>query len=251
MPVKAPPIVAAVPYYNWSGFYIGVNAGWGWGDNDVTVAPSPDPLSQAFWNPAFAAGAAPSLFPLKQDGFFGGGQIGYNFQAGMFVFGVEADFQGSNIKDTLTINTAVVGFVPGFHTASQQLDWFGTLRGRLGVAAGSALLYVTGGLAYGQVQYGLSYNFSLSLDFQNLTAKNTEAGWTAGAGIEWGFAPNWSVKAEYLFVDLGDATFTTVGTGRPANIATSYTANYENQYHLARLGINYRFNWAAPLMARY
>ena len=114
MPVKAPPIVAAVPYYNWSGFYIGVNAGWGWGDNDVTVAPSPDPLSQAFWNPAFAAGAAPSLFPLKQDGFFGGGQIGYNFQAGMFVFGVEADFQGSNIKDTLTINTAVVRVRAGF-----------------------------------------------------------------------------------------------------------------------------------------
>jgi outer membrane immunogenic protein len=240
-PYTKGPVAAPVPVFTWTGCYIGGNVGWGFGDNDVRVAVSPDPASQAFIGPAFTAGAIPALFPLEMDGIIGGGQIGCNYQTGSFVFGIEGDIQASDVKDALAVTTNVPGFVTGQHFASQSLDWFGTVRGRLGFAWGQFMVYGTGGVAFGRVNYGLGITFPATNDFQNIAVRDTETGWTAGAGFEWAFAPQWSVKAEYLFIDLGDRAFATIGSGRAPNLTTSLIGNFENQYNIARVGVNYRF----------
>jgi outer membrane immunogenic protein len=140
------------------------------------------------------------------SGFAGGGQLGYNWQTGQFVFGVEADLQASGAEDTFA----------AFQFSS---PWFGTLRGRAGFAMSNILLYATAGLAYGGGE----------LQVAGLSESQGHWGWTAGAGIEVGFAPKWSVKAEYLFVDLNDEGYALTGL------------SHGMQSSLLRFGINYRF----------
>ncbi|GAB4066078.1 porin family protein [Ancylobacter sonchi] len=145
-------------------------------------------------------------FSDDTDGFLGGIQAGYNWQfAGSpLVVGIETDIQATNIES------------PTF-----SLDYFGTVRARLGFAVDQFLIYGTGGFAYGRGDYELA----------GLTNKQTNTGWTIGAGGEYAFSPNWSVKAEYLYVDLGTETYATV-VG-PLDVGT--TAN------ILRLGVNYKF----------
>ena len=238
---KAPPALA--PVYSWTGCYIGGNVGGGWGDQTANLAPSSDAASQAFWNPAFNAGAAPSAFKYTTDGVIGGAQVGCNYQTGSFVWGVEADFDGANITGSESISTSgIAPFVPGSFSSSQKLDYLGTVRGRLGFTpADRWLVYATGGLAYGETKYNLNFAFPGSDDFHSISASNTSTGWTAGAGVEWAFWANWSVKAEYLYVDLGDSTFTSTPSGRAANLATTLTEKFENKYNIVRAGLNYKF----------
>lgn len=138
------------------------------------------------------------------DGFLGGVQAGYNWQVGQVVFGLETDIQASNIES------------PNF-----TLDYFGTIRARLGFAMDQFLVYGTGGFAYGSGSY----------EVLGLTNSQTQTGWTIGAGGEYAFAPNWSARVEYLYVDLGSQNFDTI-TG-PVDVGTD--AN------IVRLGVNYRF----------
>ncbi|MCW5702229.1 MAG: porin family protein [Bradyrhizobium sp.] len=245
---KAPPIVA--PVFSWTGCYIGVNGGYGWGDQTTSLRPSADAASQAFWNPAFAAGAAPSTYNYSTDGGLAGGQVGCNWQTGRFVLGIEGDIDWADIGGSQTILTNVGGFAPGTFTSSQNLSWLATIRGRAGfTATDSLLLYVTGGVAFGNVNYGLNFAFPATNDFHTIATSNTETGWTVGAGAEWAFTPNWTVKAEYLYVDLGDRTLVSVPAGRAGNLATTLTANYENKYNIVRVGLNYKFG--GPVVARY
>ncbi|WAC25687.1 outer membrane protein [Ancylobacter sp. SL191] len=139
------------------------------------------------------------------NGFLGGIQAGYNWQtAGNFVLGIEADLQASNIE-----------------SPTYQLDYFGTVRARAGFAFDQAMIYGTGGFAYGRGTYQLN----------GLSNDQTQTGWTIGAGGEYAFAPNWTVKAEYLYLDLGKETYdTAVG---PIDVGT--TAN------ILRAGVNYKF----------
>jgi outer membrane immunogenic protein len=249
---KAPPPVLA-PVYTWTGCYVGVNGGWGWGRNNSFLRPSADAASQAFWNPAFTAGAAPSFFRYDTDGGLAGGQVGCNYQTGRFVLGLEADIDWTDIKGSQTIATSgVPGFVPGFFSSGQNLHWLGTVRGRAGfLPSDQLLLYVTGGVAFGEVGYNLNFAFPGSNDFHTISTSNTETGWTVGAGAEWAFANSWSVKAEYLYVDLGNRTLTSIPSGRAANLATTLTEGFQNRYNIVRVGLNYKFNWAGPVVARY
>jgi outer membrane immunogenic protein len=240
-PIGKAPAIAPVAAFSWTGCYIGVNGGWGFGDSDVLVASSADPVAVAFFTPALTAGALPRVFSLEKDGALFGGQIGCNWQSGAFVFGGEADFQWSDIKDAVAITTNVPGFVTGIHGVSQDLNWFGTVRGRIGWASDRVLFYATGGLAYGDVDYFGLFTFPATNDFQTVALSDTEFGWTVGAGIEWAFAPNWSIKAEYLYIDLGDRNIATVGSGRAPNPTVSLITNWENTYHIARGGVNFRF----------
>ncbi len=167
-------------YYNWSGFNVGVNAGYQWGHvTNSNVDPS---------------------------GVFGGGQIGYNWQSGQFVFGGETDIQASAADDT---------FAPWKFSN----PWFGTVRGRAGFALNNILFYGTLGMAYGE----------LSGQFLGLEENKTLVGWTGGAGMEVGLTQRWSVKAEYLYMDLGDRAYTITGV------------NNGLQSNMLRLGINYHF----------
>jgi opacity protein-like surface antigen len=140
---KAAPVVA--PSYSWTGFYLGLNAGYSWGDRDMQFF-NGDP---AFYALALAGGEIPATLAPNPQGFVGGGQAGYNMQSGFVVYGIETDIQYANVKGTAVAATSILPF-PNISTAAQEkLDWLGTLRGRLGVSNSDFLLYATGGLAYG------------------------------------------------------------------------------------------------------
>lgn len=172
------PYVPAV--YSWMGPYVGANVGYQWGETTKN--------------------------PTEPAGIFGGLQLGYNFQTGQFVLGVETDIQLSAADDV---------FAP-WKFAN---PWFGTARARAGFALNNILVYGTGGLAYGAIR----------ADNLGLSETRTGAGWTIGAGMEVGLTPNWSAKVEYLYLDLADRGFSVTGTSN--GIESS----------MLRFGINYRF----------
>jgi outer membrane immunogenic protein len=213
---KAPPLPAA---YNWTGWYIGANAGWVGSDNQISNSVSPTPDATLGVVPGVSEGlaalAAGGIPVGKGNGFIGGGQLGYNQQFGNIVAGLEADIQGlsnSGGSGSTTNQAVVVGaLITSTQTASMSTKYLGTVRGRLGfLAAPSFLVYGTGGLAYGGVNASTSLAQTGTNGFIGngaTTLSDTRTGWAAGAGVEWMFAQNWSAKAEYLHYDLGTATF--------------------------------------------
>jgi outer membrane immunogenic protein len=251
--VKARPAPPA-PYY-WTGFYLGVNAGYA--DQHTTFTTAVSPTSDAALGvvpgvseglAALASGSSPAS---NGAGFFGGGQIGYNLQlSSLWVAGIEADIQGkSGTSSGVIANSNVVVGVPinSAFTASASTHWLGTVRGRLGVlVAPSLLIYGTGGLAYGDVSATTALAQSGTNGFVGAGAgsvSDTRVGWTAGGGLEWMFAQRWSVKGEYLRYNLGTASFS-----YPATSAFFLTPVYQNlansvrfEGNIARAGLNYHF----------
>src|ERR1044072_4455605 len=215
LPVKAP-VMAPVVVYNWTGFYIGGNVGYSWGRDttDITGASTVATRTRDFRT------AGPTLiadttvvtgpFPLagsgttKVDGIIGGGQIGYNWQfSPSWVFGLEADIQGSGEKGDFSVCAGGGGGCSGVGTANYKLNWFVPVRGRLGVLASDpVLLYVTGGLAYGELESNYALGF-VGFPGAVFGTKQTKAGFTIGGGIEGALGGNWTAKAEYLYMDLG------------------------------------------------
>lgn len=242
---KAPPPVVA-PIYNWTGFYIGANAGYAWGNGDTSYDPLPNPV--AFIN------LAPTTVGLSPRGPLAGGQLGYNWQVGTFVGGFEADIQWSDIHANALVSPIIQNngtpFGAGsFLSTTEKIKWFGTVRARAGfTATDTLLLYATGGLAYGDVEYTANTNFLPVGTIQYPTAfSKTKVGWTVGAGAEWAFAPNWSAKFEYLHYDLGNES--TIAAPLPANPPFQVGYSWKTSGDLARVGINYR--WGGPVVARY
>jgi outer membrane immunogenic protein len=239
---KAPPAVV-VP--TWAGWYVGANAGWVGSAND-TIANTGTDTGAGGLGTGLINGALPTSVNAKYNGFLGGGQIGYNWQAGSWVYGLEADFDGSTAKASTTVVYPGGAFVPNTSSYSRELDWLATVRARLGfTVAPSFLVYGTGGLAVGQTKVGSSESCPganppcESEPAMNLTSSNTSAGWTAGGGAEWLFAPQWSVKAEYLYVDLGTHS-NTLNYTYGANTSTM-TSTVHDTSNIVRGGINYHF----------
>jgi outer membrane immunogenic protein len=193
---KAPP-PAMAPAYNWSGFYLGVNGGGGWGHSN--------------WNT--------NSDRIGLSGGLVGGTAGYNWQIGNAVLGLEGDIDWANLKGTNSSTLCPLG-------CSTSDTWLSTVRGRAGYAFGGVLPYLTGGLAVGDIR-------AATPGFPG--ASNTNAGWTAGAGIEFGLTGNWSAKAEYLYVDLGRFNCGTSCNGLP-------TDNVSMHDNVVRAGVNYRFD---------
>lgn len=265
MPVKAAP-VAAAPCM-WCGFYVGLNAGYVSTDNGMSVASAPGSGAALGVVPGVTEGlSALSTGGLpvgRTDGFIGGAQAGYNWAAGKFLVGVEADIQGlSSTRTSGTVaNAAVVVQVPvtSTQTGSMSTSYLGTVRGRVGVLASpNWLLYVSGGLAYGGVSASNSIAQVGGFGFAgagSASVTDTRAGWTAGAGAEWMIAPNWSVKAEYLHYDLGTVSIVNRVTGTPASsifVGQAYQTNTVSasfRGDIVRAGINYHFG--GPMVARY
>jgi outer membrane immunogenic protein len=219
-PVKAPPIVVA-PAYSWTGFYLGANAGGGWGDFDTWQGKYSDSGFQEYYD----------TWSHSAGGFIGGGQIGYNYQfENNVVVGLEADFEWSDLDAKTSGNS---GFDNAYgYSYGSEVEWSGTLRARLGYAFDTLLVYGTGGAAYGKVKM-FDDNWS-SPDSYSYT--DTRWGWTAGAGVEWAFAQNWSVKAEYLYVDLGSFR---VNDFLPDWDYTEQETDFK--FHTLKVGINYKF----------
>ncbi|HEX5507630.1 MAG TPA: outer membrane protein [Pseudolabrys sp.] len=190
LPEKAPPYVE--PVYNWTGFYVGINGGGGFGHSSFT-----DPFFSDRFN---------------VSGGLVGGTLGYNWESGPIVWGLEGDIDWSSIRGSADCGIAT--------TCHLRNDWLGTFRGRLGYAVNQSLLpYITGGLAVG--------NIKNSIDFVG-SSNETKAGWTVGAGLEARISGPWTAKIEYLFVDLGH--------GDP--ILGSDAKFHAN---LVRAGLNYKF----------
>ncbi|HEY6256061.1 MAG TPA: outer membrane beta-barrel protein, partial [Xanthobacteraceae bacterium] len=234
MPVKAP-VHPAPPVYSWTGFYIGGNVGY-------SVAR--DPTSSPFFEPQGPNNPCCSFFNNEQvnlspAGVIGGGQIGFNWQvAPSWVLGAEADFQGSAEKDSRTCILSCLPIPGQTELFTQSIDWFGTLRGRLGWTNGPTLLYATGGLAYGRVTTQLTYDRFNGAVFSGSFGED-KSGWTVGGGIETQLAGNWTVKVEYLYMDLGTTSGTVpVITSIPGS---TFSLSGRMQDHVGRLGLNYKF----------
>ena len=194
------PADAGPAFVNWGGAYVGINAGYGWGQSD--------------WNSSVTTGTT-----SPAGGLFGG-TIGFNMQpGGAFVFGLEGDVAGSWIRDSNGTGSGICA-APGCQI---QTGWFATARGRVGYAYDRALLYLTAGGAFGDVQMSAA----------GLSATADRAGWTAGAGLEYAILGPWSAKVEYLYADLGSASC----GGTTCGIATTVTY----KINVVRLGVNYRF----------
>src|ERR1044072_414623 len=208
LPVKARPMPAPIPVWTWDGFYIGINGGYSWGKAGRELT---------FFNPATGIvlippiGSSTTTDSNLNGGLFGG-QIGYNWQSGSWVFGFETDAQWTNQKGPASalcgvIATAAAACLPGVSlgtsvAVTQQLDWFGTFRGRAGVlVTPGVLLYGTGGAAYGSLTTDITVTTitPLGLPFAaTRSGSNSKFGWTLGGGIEAMFGSHWSGKLEYL-----------------------------------------------------
>jgi outer membrane immunogenic protein len=244
MPVKAPVYKAPVIVpYNWTGFYVGGNAGYSWGDWDASS-------NEIIYN-SESRTANP-----KVDGWLVGLQAGYNLQSGAWVFGLEGDIQITGEKGSQGLSDPGAppiifnppdDFLPGppgagpaAFTHEWKFPWFGTVRGRLGVLPAERwLLYVTGGLAFGEAEYNMTFSQPGAPPprrFYALSDSVTKAGWTVGGGVETAFGNNWSVKLEYLYVDLGTRSIDTTDIdGAPFHV------EYKIRDNIVRAGLNYRF----------
>ena len=245
-PVYSRPVVAA-PVYNWTGLYVGGNAGYGWGRIDTVYTSPGIPFGfLAVDQIASSANGSPGLRPT---GFVGGGQIGYNWQvAPSWIVGGEADFNAFALKDTFNANLATPIAGPQITHTNVESNWLFTFRGRAGYAFDRWLVYGTGGLAVANVNFEQSNAypaFPLSSS-DNFSASTTRTGWTAGAGVEYIFVHNWSLKAEYLYVDLGSISGTSSTTGY-ANVAALVTHTHQTddfRANIVRVGLNYKFGYA-------
>ncbi len=203
-----PARVKPVPYvdvpFSWTGFYVGVNGGYGWGRSswsDPTVGTD----SERF----------------NTNGALFGGQIGYNWQLGNVVFGIESDADWAHLTGS---GIGGVCVADGGGLCQTKQNWFGTTRGRIGYAFGRWLPYVTGGAAYGDIKAAQS----------NGASATTNLGWTAGGGVEYSIDRNWSAKVEYLHLDLGTADFFSAANG-VSKLAVPAKDD------LVRAGINYHW----------
>lgn len=223
---KAPPIVAAA--YDWSGFYVGANAGYGssrkcYDDAGVSALLLPVPIHDACGN---------------STGGLVGGQIGYNWQAGSWVFGLEAQGDWANLSGSVasTLFPAI--------SARARIDGIGLFTGRVGYAWNNALLYVKGGAAVASDRYN-AFVIANNVDFA--TGSETRWGGVVGAGLEYGFTPNWSVGFEYDHMFMGSNNVTLTA---PALIPALYPIERIGQsVDMVTVRVNYRFG--GPVVARY
>jgi outer membrane immunogenic protein len=249
----APAPYAVAPAFTWTGFYVGVNAGAAFDNNSSRVTFGPD----------FGTVSDTTLAGFRRSNeetsFTGGGQIGYNWQFGSVVAGLETDlnFADINVRRSGSTTTDLGFFFPGASitetlAARSSVEWFGTVRGRLGFLPTERLMiYGTGGLAYGDVKTRASYDFnvvapgfgSFNTNYAG-SRSDTRVGYTVGGGVEYAVTQNVSIKGEYLYVDLGKDSVTAryTGTAFTPTPGDTFTVRDKAAFSVARAGLNWKFN---------
>jgi outer membrane immunogenic protein len=224
MPVRSAPapVPYVQPFYNWNGFYMGGHLGWA--------------RSESTWNsnvfssdPDFLFG---SLGGTSTNGFVGGGQMGYNWAFNNILLGIEGQISATDLGRSRTFGPNVFGDTL---TLSADVNWIGSLTGKLGFTANNWLFYMKGGGAWADADAALTAAIA-GVGVFTASRSNTRSGWTIGAGVEWGFAPNWSALVEYQYYDFGGRTFTT-----PAIFGVGVPVNVETDIQTLKFGVNYRF----------
>ena len=258
MPTKAPPPAI----YDWTGFYVGGNAGYGWGRASTSDTFSITPGGFLAVPGPIATGNS----SFNMDGAIAGGQLGYNWQINKTVLGLETDIQWSGQKGGTTFvcpvpviglltscnGLAAAGFdgFPPTVAITQSLEWFGTLRGRAGaLVTPDTLIYVTGGLAYGQIKTdGIFTGYNVRTIFTSSFGQtDVRAGWTAGVGLEQRISGNWTGKIEYLYMDLGTVSGTAAQPNNFPPLALAYSSRITD--NILRIGLNYKFG--TSVVAKY
>ena len=249
--------------YNWTGFYLGLNAGGAWGRSsastttDCSLASSPPAYFCGLFGGAANATTvtAAGTGDITASGFSGGIQAGYNWQRNNFVYGLETDFGAFRLRGSRQANgTYPVSYNqtagdPFTINTSFSSDWLFTLRGRIGATLMPNLLaYATGGLAVTRLTVGNSFTDVNSYGPPGYASENgstakLKAGWTLGAGLEWALSNNWSVKGEYLYVDFGKVTATGNISNDVVNVgyAQGLSTTSDLTAQIARVGVNYKF----------
>ncbi|AWM02464.1 outer membrane protein [Bradyrhizobium amphicarpaeae] len=263
--VKAP---VMDPVWSWTGWYVGANAGYSWGRSRSDAS---------YFNSGTGVPIAPPAGSITSasfdmNGAIAGGQAGYNWQSANWVYGIEGDLQWSDEKGRAAfscVGTAaapVAGpclptftFLPPGGLAGttlaidQKLQWFGTVRGRVGIlATPKVLFYGTGGVAFGEIKTtGTLSSFTTVAPFGPIasvgSSSTTRVGWTVGAGVEGKITRNWSAKLEYLYMDLGRFSTGNFTLAPTLPISASVSSHFTD--HILRAGINYQFD--SPVVARY
>lgn len=239
MVVKTPMLRGAPAVDPWSGFYAGVSIGYAWDSGSAAIAPNLVLMGVGAGSPQYG----PLPGKANDDSFTAGGQIGYNARFGDVLAGVEADLSYIGMHGSSTATGTF--FIGGtFQTTLEtRLDWLSTIRGRLGVvAADNFLVYATGGLAFGEAEVsGRGFNLSGCAPAPYClsgTSNDISTGWALGGGFEYALAPQWTVKAEYLHIDLGSQSVTFFD---PATPGGSMTASATTRLDKVRIGLNYQF----------
>ena len=244
LPMKAPPPVIA-PVFSWTGWYVGVTGGGAWGSSDASTSTVFSPVGY------FAASSVPAIAAvgaqhINSSGGTVGGEFGYNWQSGRWVYGLETDIEWVGLSGSVTGSALYPCCAPtGFTvTSSVKTDWLWTLRPRLGLAADHWLFYVTGGLAVGNVKANYLFTDTFAAANESATISRTKAGWVAGLGAEYALGGSWSAKIEYLHVDLGRVTVSSTNLTAfappiafPTNVFTHSINLHED---IVRAGLNFR-----------
>lgn len=235
IPVKAPAYKApaVAPIYNWTGFYVGANAGYGWGHSDITSFL--DPIA-TLNRQTIGIAASPSLRP---SGFTGGLQAGYNYQVNRIVFGLETEIDYFHLSDSQGSTTAYPVLGGNFTVnSSVKTDWLFTLRPRIGYAVDRFMVYGTGGLAVTRVKYDVTLTDTFGTN-DIFSAAQTKAGWTAGGGLEYALGNHWTVKGEYLYTHFDSLTAAPTFTGAAATV---FRHEVPLNASIVRVGANYKFD---------
>lgn len=220
IPIKGP-AYKAVPYYNWTGWYGGINAGYGWDPNYTFTGQNP----------------VPGINIEPHGGFFGL-TVGRNWQVSpTMLYGFEADFQFANISDSFFYSNPPGG-VDAF-SLNVSIKQFGTVRGRLGYVQGQNLFFVTGGLAYANFKINLLVDYDT--DVGSLNTNKWLFGYVVGAGFERALSNNWSLKFEYLFMDFQSFTVSGIDNG-----GLPFSLSGDPYLHVVRLGLNTKFSTFLP-----
>jgi outer membrane immunogenic protein len=204
-PAPVAPVAYAPPVYNWSGFYVGGNIGAGFADSSWT-----DPFTGAHDT-------------FNKSGFLGGGQVGANVQFNALVLGIEGDFDWTGLKGS--------GHDSLGNTIGTNTQWTSTVTGRVGAAFDRLLVYGKGGVAFAHDHDSLN-----DIAGGAATTSLTRTGWTAGAGLEYAFAPNWSAKIEYDYLGFGSET-----VNLPTTVFPTYSSSASLNIQEVKAGINFKF----------
>lgn len=237
----APVPFVAAPVFTWTGFYAGVHAGGAWQD---TRAQRPGfEAGGLVLSPGATVGAfAPATLGSKnRSTFMGGGHLGYNQQFGAFVLGGELDlsWMGGRQRSSFagTLDTTLTGPVATTVTTRSGLDWLGTARLRAGVGFDRVLVYATGGLAFGNPDNRLTFTVPALATTWTGRDDTVRAGWTVGGGVEFAWTDNLTVRAEYLYYDLGRQTV----TARAPGAAQTISYRFNNSGQIGRVGVSFKF----------
>jgi len=262
-----PPPPPLPPPFSWDGFYIGVTTGYALATQNFNDLNSFNALPQT------GVGGSQQF---KSSGFIGGGTLGYNWQAGSFVYGLETDFSGLTNRNDTSLSIPGACFQGNFQFSpakcgygwqySNRVSWLWTVRPRIGLAVDRALIYFTGGFALAGVQNGFWSIGSCgpggctgAEPFFAVSNSSARIGFAVGGGVEYALTPNWTIKGEALYVDLqsSNAAFSPILVGQahfPVILldGSPFNIRWDNSLVVVRAGLNYKFNWApVPIVAKY